>query len=228
MFQRLSIGAVVPFQAEALERIERGDNPQEVLAALAITPADLIEALTASGLGHELDAVGPPLLQQPPPRPKLAFALSVAALSALLPKAQPVSLLALRAGLCQVLDFWDDSHEAAQMADDQGEREVSGYWHGIAHRREPDASNASYWFRRVGRHPLYPTLARSASAILFGPVGSSVADRVIQANAWDPFGFIELCIRSKPDSPEAVMARRLQRLEMLGLLEVTCQRAGLS
>ena len=60
--------------------------------------------------------------------------------------------LALAAGLLQIHDFWDASHEAAQEADDLGERDFSAYWHGIAHRREPDAGNASYWFRRVGRH----------------------------------------------------------------------------
>ena len=70
--------------------------------------------------------------------------------------------LALAAGLLQMHDFWDASHDAAQQADDRGERGTSAYWHGIAHRREPDASNAAYWFRRVGRHAVFVPLAEAA------------------------------------------------------------------
>jgi hypothetical protein len=49
----------------------------------------------------------------------------------------------------------DRSHGISQ-ADDSPE---AAYWHGIMHRREGDFSNAKYWFRRVGRHPVLDDLA---------------------------------------------------------------------
>ena len=48
----------------------------------------------------------------------------------------------------------DRSHTLSQQFDS---REGS-YWHGIMHRREGDFSNAKYWFRRVGDHPVLSRL----------------------------------------------------------------------
>jgi hypothetical protein len=230
MFQRLRMTDGVALLGDValedvLTRLEAGEAPHEVRDDLKLDQRDLVEALAAAGLGADDSEAGPPLVQQSPPRPMLALAISNAGLSALFPSSPALARLALRAGLCQILDFWDASHEAAQEADDRGERDFSAYWHGIAHRREPDASNASYWFRRVGRHGLFPALARSASALLEGPTGASMAERVIKGGAWDPFGFIEVCTRAKAGSADAALARRLQRLEMLSLLDMTCQAA---
>src|SRR5206468_11060049 len=47
--------------------------------------------------------------------------------------------------------------EAHKIAQDL-ETAEGNFWHGIVHRREPDASNASYWFRRVGKHAVFPAL----------------------------------------------------------------------
>jgi hypothetical protein len=42
---------------------------------------------------------------------------------------------------------WDAAHEAAQAVED-----ASGAWvHAYLHRKEGDASNAAYWYRRAGR-----------------------------------------------------------------------------
>jgi hypothetical protein len=42
---------------------------------------------------------------------------------------------------------WDAAHEAAQAVDD-----ATGAWvHAYLHRKEGDASNAAYWYRRAGR-----------------------------------------------------------------------------
>src|SRR5262245_29639467 len=68
---------------------------------------------------------------------------------------------ACRAGLWLLHDFLDESHRISQELDT-----VEGsYWHAILHRREPDAANAAYWFRRVGQHPIFEALAKDAQAL---------------------------------------------------------------
>ncbi len=122
----------------------------------------------------------------------------------------------------QVHDFWDASHEAAQEADDLGERSSSAYWHGIAHRREPDSGNASYWFRRVGgRHPLFGPLAAAVRHRLEEHGDPSLTARLIPGGAWDPFAFIALCADGRPGPQVAGLALDLQRLEMRALLGAT-------
>jgi hypothetical protein len=86
-----------------------------------------------------------------------------------------------RAGLYLYAGLWDEAHEVAQAIDTPD----GSYWHAIVHRQEPDAANASYWFRRVGRHPIFPALAERAAEI----------DPAL-AGAWDPHRFIDYCERA--------------------------------
>ena len=143
-----------------------------------MAPVDLIAAMAASALGDE-QSLGPALVQEKPRRPKLAQALSEPALAVMYPSVPHPKRLALAAGLLQVHDFWDASHDAAQQADDRGERATSAYWHGIAHRREPDASNAAYWFRRVGKHPVFIPLAEAARPLFAAEGLPAVAEKLI-------------------------------------------------
>jgi hypothetical protein len=99
----------------------------------------------------------------------------------------------LRAGLCVYFDYWDAAHEIAQDI----ETPEGSYWHAIVHRQEPDAGNASYWFRLVGHHPIFPAL-RTAATELGLPA----------APTWDPFAFIAYCT-----SGDANLARQVQLAE---------------
>ncbi len=99
------------------------------------------------------------------------------------------------AGLLLLLGCWDESHNVSQ---DNPSAEGS-YWHAIAHRIEPDSSNAGYWFRRVGQHPIFPELHRKASEIL--RASSNAAWRL--KKAWDPFLFIEWCDEARQDAGSA-------------------------
>jgi uncharacterized protein (DUF433 family) len=209
-----STGAPISHVVGALED---GRSPREVVKSLALEPADLIAVLAHDALG---EGDGPTLVQTSPRRPRLAPALSEGALAELYPKASRPARLALSAGLLQIHDFWDASHHAAQEADDLGEAHVSAYWHGIAHRREPDAGNAGYWFRRVGRHGVFGPLADAARPVLANdPSGPTIGARLMPSGTWDPFAFIDLCTGRA--SAHAAIARKLQRLEMILLLEVS-------
>ena len=138
--------------AELVGRLTGGEVPVKLVTPGAVTAADVIAALAAAGLGND-DAPGPPLVRAKPALPALSRTLSEPAWVAVFPGAAHRLRLCLASGLLQIHDFWDDSHDAAQRADDQGERDFSAYWHGIAHRREPDAGNAAYWFRRSASTP---------------------------------------------------------------------------
>ncbi len=104
------------------------------------------------------------------------------------------------AGLWLYHDFLDESHTLSQDIDTP----TGSYWHAILHRREPDASNAAYWFRRVGNHPVFGLLAEEAQALGLR----------LTSGRWDPFVFIELCEKHrKSGTPEEDTLRRVQRRE---------------
>lgn len=98
-------------------------------------------------------------------------------------------------GLMLLLGDWERSHELSQ---DNPSREGS-YWHAIAHRIEPDSSNAAYWFRRVGVHPIFAELQERARAILSveKPSGWRLKP------AWDPLAFIAWCDEARAHAGSA-------------------------
>ena len=107
---------------------------------------------------------------------------------------------AAMAGLWLYFSCLDEAHTLAQAV----ETPDRSFWHGIMHRQEPDAGNAAYWFRRVGKHAVFPPLRDAALALGYacGP-------------AWDPFAFIEDCeeARRLPGSPREFEMRTLQLAE---------------
>jgi len=182
---------------------------------LADDPTSLVAALAFAGLGSDL---GPPLIQGSPRRPDLTLKARESSLATILPRASRPLLLALSAGLLQILDDWTASHEAAQKADDLGEPEFAAYWHAITHRREPDPGNAAYWFRRIGPHAAFAPLAEFASAI----VDAKLAETLMPGGSWDPIAFVSFAgaAARRAGSPEEALARRIQRAEMLILLDM--------
>ena len=134
-----------------------------------------------------LDVDHPPALG--PGRPNLALRPQLVTACAALPPA-------CAAGLWLRFDFLDESHAISQDLDTA----EGSFWHAIMHRREPDASNSKYWWRRVGPHPVLNTLAEQALGLGYKYTG--------------PFDFVDLCERVRgTGSTEEETAKRVQQLE---------------
>jgi hypothetical protein len=104
-------------------------------------------------------------------------------------------------GLWLYFSAFEESHALSQdLATPEG-----SFWHAILHRREPDPGNAGYWFRRVGKHPVFVPLLEAARAIGGYAAGPE----------WDALAFIDFCERARrsPGSPEEDTARRIQLAE---------------
>jgi hypothetical protein len=134
--------------------------------------------------------------------------------------------VAVQAGLLQLHDFLDESHQISQSVQGAGRHRAGDYWHAIMHRREPDYSNAKYWFRRVGKHPIFDELGRRANDILEGAGLSEFGDwqkRLELSAGWNPFAFVDLCqvCEQSDDASLSEAARAIQLTEMMLLLEQT-------
>jgi hypothetical protein len=111
-------------------------------------------------------------------------------------------------GLWLYHDFLDESHTLSQDLPDAD----GSYWHAIMHRREPDASNSKYWFRKVGHHPVLAQLVAQAPASGYGYT--------------DAFAFVDWCerVRGSGSAAEA-LAERVQQLEWEWLFAHCYRRA---
>lgn len=103
---------------------------------------------------------------------------------------------ACHAGLWLLFDYLDESHTISQdLATPDG-----SFWHAVMHRREPDAFNSKYWWKRVGPHPVLRQLAERAPAEGY--------------DYTDPQAFVDFCERVRGrGTPDEDVARRVQRLE---------------
>lgn len=139
-------------------------------------------------------------------------------------------VIALRAGLLQIHDQFEASHELAQQVEGQGPHRRGDAWHAIHHRREPDYGNARYWLHRVGRQPTLPGLSGAVRACANdGPQAvREAADRLVETGDFSADRFVDFVERLSARSAPALtkFAERVQWLEMFALLEATAGDAG--
>jgi hypothetical protein len=120
----------------------------------------------------------------------------------------PAMARACLAGLWLRFNCLDESHGISQELDTP----EGSFWHAILHRREPDAGNSKYWWRRVGSHPVLQQLVEQAPALGY--------------DYTDPFTFVDHCerVRDKGGGDEKT-AEDVQELEWRLLFDWCYRRA---
>ena len=118
---------------------------------------------------------------------------------------------ACAAGLWLYFDFLDESHKISQ--DDESDPDRN-FWHAVMHRREPDPSNSTYWWRKVGPHPVLDRLRDAAPAVGY--------------EFTTPFDFVDFCEKVRgTNTPDEDTARQVQLLEWQLLFD-HCYRLAVS
>ncbi len=168
--------------------------------------------------GNSLCALGPG--QPNPEMHDQLRGLSVEALFPLLGDAEMARCCL--SGLWLWHDYLDESHQISQEIGSSS----GSFWHGIMHRREPDYSNAKYWYRRVSDHAIYVELRATASELANSHGTGSEAAYLTSQSAWNPFAFVDLCsavAHGKADCE--LLCREIARAEWQLLFDYCYQRA---
>ncbi len=113
------------------------------------------------------------------------------------------------AGLWLYHSFLDESHRISQDIDSS----TGSYWHGLMHRREPDASNSKYWWRQVGNHPVFAQLASEATRLGW--------------KTWDPAAFVDACEQERDTGSEREMLLRQVQLAEWAILFGYCHERAI-
>ena len=133
---------------------------------------------------------------------------------------------AVKAGLLCIHDYLEESHQYSQSVQHDGRHRAGDYWHHIMHRREPDYSNAKYWSRAVGHHPLLNELPDVIAPLFAQFEDNQVLDwqtPLVSSGKWSLNEFVDCCAESAASGNPSLntFARQSQWIEMQLLLQRT-------
>ncbi len=193
---------------------------------VAYTPAiaDIIEKLEA---GHPL----PRLVPQQEWNPELTASLKDTSTDVLF-EGQPLKDTTFAKAIKSGLLLWNDALDVSHTISQDLLNPTGSYWHGIMHRREPDYSNAKYWFGRVGTHPIFPVLRERTRTLLKeiqnpSPALTAMAQTIEENAQWDAYQFIDWCqaAESSGDADVMLFLQQVQAEEIKLLLAYSYRNA---
>ncbi|MDZ4743259.1 MAG: hypothetical protein SGI98_07560 [Verrucomicrobiota bacterium] len=173
-----------------------------------------------SGISKLIESIPLPVLGPGHPLPDAR--LNISPFIKDIPAQNPVMNQCCVAALWLLNDYLDDSHKISQDIPTS----TGSYWHGIMHRREPDAGNAAYWFNRVGKHPVFPKITAVVTPLI-NEATCPQAPFLALTDSWDPFYYIGLCEQYRDSGlPEEMLCRQIQLAEWQTLFNYCFVQAG--
>jgi len=117
-------------------------------------------------------------------------------------------------------DYLGESHTISQNLPGAD----GSFLHGMMHRREPDYSNAKYWFHRVGKHRSFSDIAKQVTRLLDSKGETEFATKLAPRGEWDPLAFVDACSHAA-ESPLSSAA--VQTMQAVQEIEFDCLLAHL-